>query len=407
MLENPQRLTKVGPLSPSTGFPLWYKDGTGTRLELSLSTADPFTPAVGDPETFVSTRPGAPASMPEEAFYFLAEARIVTGGGVRTGRARVVLGLEAAWGGTGSVADGQQVVFARLRVRVDRGVPFGLYRFTHPYGQTDFLPADEDGRVFVTEDIGVAPLQFDGALQGHVAPFLRWTSGAAKDPGEADPPLGYLGDGDTAHTITGSPLGFDFVRIEGPNIADAGGPRDPADPGNVNKVFTRLFTVQGRLATIAGVEVTRAAYRRDAAGAVTLDVFAGSEAGQALTAAVAGVPDTPLSSAGGSYYAAVDGGTTVPTSVTVTNTTDVPPSAVAVPVTDAVDVSQADFDAGTATLTVAATSSDALGAPTLTVSGPDLPDTPVGTIPVAAPPAAVTVRSSLGGSTSRDVRGTS
>ncbi|MCA1482010.1 hypothetical protein, partial [Bradyrhizobium sp. NBAIM08] len=116
--------------------------------------------------------------MPEEAFYFLAEARMVTGGGVRTGRARVVLALEAAWGGTGSVADGQQVVFARLRVRVDRGVPFGLYRFTHPYGQTDFLPADDDGRVFVTEDIGVAPLQFDGALQGHVAPFLRWTSGA-------------------------------------------------------------------------------------------------------------------------------------------------------------------------------------------------------------------------------------
>lgn len=407
MLENSQRLAKVGPLSPSTGYPLWYKDADGTRLELSLSTADPFTPAVGDPGPFVSTRPGAPATMPEEAFYFLAEARMVIGGGVRAGRARVVLALEAAWGGTGSVADGQQVVFARLRVRVDRGVPFGLYRFTHPYGQTDFLPADDDGRVFVTEDIGVAPLQFDGALQGHVAPFLRWTSGAAKAPGEADPPVGHLGDGNTAHTITGSPLGFDYVRVEGPNIADAGGPRDPDDPGNVNKVFTRSFTVQGRLATVAGVEVARAIYRRSAGGAVKLDVFAGSEPGQAMTATVPGLPDASLSAAGGSYYAAVDAGTTVPVSVAVTNTTDVPLSVVTAPVTDAVDVSQADFDAGTATLAVAATSSDALGAAMLTVSGPDLPDTAVGALSVAAPPATVTVRSSLGGSTSRAVRGTS
>lgn len=406
MIENPQRLVKVGPSNPGIGFPLWYKDSTGTRLELSLATADPFTPAVGDPEPFVSTRDGAPATLPEEAFYFLAEARIVTGGGVRPGRARVVLALEAAWGGAGSVADGQQVVFARLRVRVDGGVPGGLYTFTHPYGQTEPMPADERGRVFVTEDIGVAPLQFDGALSGHVAPFIRWTSGAAKAPGEVDPPPGYLGDGDTSHTITGSPLGFDFVRIEGPNIADAGGPRDPADLSNPNKVFTRLFTVQGRLATIAGVEVTRATYRRTAAGAVTLDVFAGSEPGQALTANLAGLPNTPLSAAGGNYYAAVAAGTTVPPSVAVVNVTDAPPSAVTVPVTDAVDINQADFEPGPATLTVAAISSDAVATPTLTVAGPNLPDFPIGTVTVAAPPAVVTVRSSLGGSAGREVRST-
>lgn len=407
MIENPQRLIRVGPRSPSIGFPLWYKDATGTRLELSLSTADPFTPAVGDPEPFVSTRPGAPATLPEEAFYFLAEARMVTGGGVRPGRARVVLALEAAWGGTGSVVEGQQVVFARLRVRVDGGVPGGVYTFTHPYGQTDPFPADDRGRVFVTEDIGVAPLQFDGALEGHVAPFLRWTSGGAKAPGEVDPPAGYLGDGDTAHSIVGSPLGFDFVRIEGPNIADAGGPRDPADPGNPNRVFTRLFTVQGRLATVAGVEVVRAAYRRTAAGAVKLDVFAGSEPGQTVTAGAAGLPDTPLSAEGGNYYAAVDAGATVPGSVVVTNTTDAPASSVTVPVTDAVDISQADFDADTATLTVAAVSSDAVAGPVLAVAGTDLPDSPVGVVPVAAPPAVVTVSSSLGGSASREVRGTS
>ena len=87
------------------------------------------------------------------------------------------------------------------------GVPGGSYVVTYPFGETGPLIADDRGRVFVTEDIGVAPLQFDGALAGHVAPFLQWTSGAAKDPGEADPPAGYLGDGSIAHTITGSPLG--------------------------------------------------------------------------------------------------------------------------------------------------------------------------------------------------------
>lgn len=406
MLENPMRLAAVGPLNPSTGFPLWYKDAAGIRLEQSLSTADLNTPAVGDPQPFVSTRPGAPATLPEESFYWLAEARMATRGGARRGRSRVVLALEATFAGTGAVADGQQIVFARIRIRIDDGVPGGSYVVTYPFGQTGPLIADDRGRVFVTEDIGVAPLQFDGALAGHVAPFLTWTSGAAMDPGEVEAPTGYLGDGATAHTITGSPFGTNFIRIEGPNIAEGNGPRDPGDPTNPHKAFTRLFTVQGRLATVMGVRLDRASYARDASGAVDLDVFASSESGQGMSVSMAGVPDLAMSANGGSYYARIDTGTTVPVSVTVTNTSDVPASVVTHEVIDAVDISQADYDPGTQTLSVFAVSSDVFAAPVLTVSGADLADSAPGAIAgISAPPATVIVTSALGGSTSRAVSG--
>lgn len=225
MLENTERLVAVGPINPETGFPLWHKDAAGTRVEQSLSTAHPNTPADGDAQPSSSSRPGAPATLPDESFYWLAEARMVTGGGARRGRARVVLGLEATFAGTGAVADGQQIVVARIRFRIDDGVPSGSYVVTHPFGETAPMIADDRGRVFETEDIGVAPLQFEGALGGHVAPFLRWTSGAATAPGEADPPAGCLGDGATAHTITGSPFGTNFVRIQGLNISEGNGPR--------------------------------------------------------------------------------------------------------------------------------------------------------------------------------------
>jgi len=406
MVENPERLAAVGPINPATGFPLWYRDANGIRLEQALSTADPNTPAVGDPQTFTSSRPGAPGTLPDESFYWLAEARMVTGGGARRGRSRVVLGLEATFGGTGAVADGQQIVFARIRFRIDDGQPGGTYVITHPFGETGPMTADDRGRVFETEDIGVAPLQFEGALAGHVAPFLRWTSGADRAAGEADPPAGYLGDGDTAHTITGSPFGTNFVRIVGPNISEGNGPRDPGDPSNPNKAFTRLFTVQGRLATVIGVTLERATYARDAAGAVKVDVFATSEPGQTLTASGPGLPTTPLVGNGTSYYARIDAGTTVPATVTVTNAGDAPPSTATADVTDAIEVSQADYNPGTQTLTVTAASSDAIGAPALTVSGADLIDSPPGsTAAVSAPPATVTVTSTLGGSTSRAVSG--
>ncbi|MGR7027206.1 hypothetical protein [Geodermatophilus sp. URMC 62] len=414
MIPNPDRLVKVGPLSPVNGYPLWYKDSRGTRLELVTEPDDPFAPAVGEPESPQGTpRPGFPSSFPEEAFYMLAEAHMVTGGQARPGRARVVLALEAAFGGTGVVMDGQQVVFGRIRFRIDGAIPGALYTFTHPYGQSDPLPADDRGRVFVTEDIGVTPLAFDGALQSSVAPFLRWTTGADMAPGEAEAPPGYVGDGVTEHTVTGSPVQgpdgqpLNYVRIEGPNIADAGGPRDPADPTNPDKVFTPLFVLQGRLARTTGVEITRAVYARDAAGAVSVDVFADSEPGQAITVGVPGQASVPMDASQENYYARLASGDGVPQEVTVTNTSDAPPWVRTTGLSDAVLITQAEYDSQADTLTVIARSSDQADPPTLTVRGQGLAPASPGTQPgITAPPTAVTVDSSHGGSGTETVTAT-
>ncbi|MEU8614024.1 hypothetical protein AB0C29_39160, partial [Actinoplanes sp. NPDC048791] len=295
MQHNPSRLSARGPIDPRHGFPRWYKDTAGVRLELAFDPLDPRTPAMGDlPD------PAAPVSFPrnfpDEAFYFLAEAELPIGGSARPGRARVVLALEAAFAGTGAVADRQQQVFARVRVRLDGGIPGAAYTFTHPYGQTDPLVADENGRVFVTDDVGAAPLLFDTAVtDGEVAPFLRWS---------ADAPGGYLGDGGVEHTVTGSPLGFDFFRVEGPGVGDvAGATPDPADPGNLDKVFTDLFTLQGRISTVAGFGPLTAGKQEFAAvdGPTTITVTSshgGSDTRHVLVTGPAADPD-PLTAAAG------------------------------------------------------------------------------------------------------------
>jgi len=407
MLTNPERLAAVGPRSGQHGFPLWYKDASGTRLGLAVDPADPFCPAVGE-LPFPGQPMSFPDNFPDESFYTLVEAAMTTGGAGEPGRARLVLALEAAFGGTGEVADGQQTVFGRVRVRIDGAVPGASYTFTHPYGITEPLEADEDGRVFVTEDIGIVPLAFDGALDSNVAPFLRWTSGAALGPGEFDPPAGHLGDGVTEHTITGSPFtpALNFFRIDGPNIADAGGPRDPDDPTNINRIQTDRFTVQGHLATVAGVDVPRAVYLRTAGGDVTLDVFATSEEGQDIEVGSPGIGSTRMQGTQGRYFARADAGTTVPATVDVTNTTDVPPTVTPSAVTDAVTVSRVDYDAQARTLTVEAASSDEATPPTLEAIdfGP-LSAAQTVFSGIDAPPIEIGVVSSAGGTASGTVRG--
>ena len=89
-------LRAVGPPDPVHGFPLWYEDSDGTRLELGLDPTDPNLPALELPT------PGAPVAFPDnfpdEAFYFTAEAEMLVGGPAgTTARARLILALEAAF----------------------------------------------------------------------------------------------------------------------------------------------------------------------------------------------------------------------------------------------------------------------------------------------------------------------
>lgn len=392
-LDNMRRLAHRGPVDPGHGFPLWYEDDTGRRLALGLEP-DPLTPAVG---AYDAAAPLAiPGNFPDEAFYFLAESRMdVTAADGGTARARLVLGLEAAFGGAGDPQPGRQVVFGRIRVRIDDVVPFASYVVTHPYGVTPPLIADDRGRVFWTLDLGFA--DGDAGLvvrTGQVAPFLVG----------AGAPAGYLGDGVGQTTVTGSPFGTDVFRIDGPGVGAVTGPRDPADPANPGRVQTPLFTVQGKLATRLGAQIDAATYTRAADGTTTLDVHATSAPGQTLQTAGAGIPLVTLAGRDRSYTGRVTlpaAPAPVPTSLAVDNAGDRPAYRATASVTDRVDIAAATFDLAAKTLTVSAASSDASA--TLSLDGDDVTADPTVLTAIAAVPAEVECVSSAGGRARRRV----
>src|SRR4029079_9028039 len=86
-------LATVGPVSATDGFPVWYKDKAGLRLENCITTTDPFCPAFGalpDPSAPISF----PENYPDEGFYTLTNANLNTG---NAGKALLVLALEQAF----------------------------------------------------------------------------------------------------------------------------------------------------------------------------------------------------------------------------------------------------------------------------------------------------------------------
>jgi hypothetical protein len=194
--------------------------------------------------------PADPASVAlrvgEESFFWTAEADVV-GQGV-TGL--LVLAMEGAFGGAGTPADGQQIVFGRLRIRIDTPVA-GTYTVTHPYGTETFtnVPAERRAINF-TRDIGIIdPVNpdtaFVGALTSDIGPrFLTWPdftnplvpgNAVLQKPDPSNPPSGiiqYVGNPLTPHVVTGSPNLTNFFRIVGPGGID---------------VQTNLFSVSGKV----------------------------------------------------------------------------------------------------------------------------------------------------------------
>lgn len=215
----------VGPIDPRTGFPLWHQDEQGRRLQLCLDSATLcLSNVAGAPS--VTT---ASINFPGEAFYWTAEAIIARGGGRD---ARLTLAKEAAFTGE-DAAVGEQIVFDRIRVRIDDLSPGATYTVTHPFG-TMTLVADSDGDIDTTTDIGCggSPCDFRMSMNGGNNVFLRW------DPAVAPAaPTGYLGDPTVAHAVTGSPTGNNLFKVVGPNVGGIG----------INSVQTTLFTVSGKI----------------------------------------------------------------------------------------------------------------------------------------------------------------
>ena len=187
---NPNQLTEVLPggnpdnvaVSLAHGFPLWYRDQNGVKLELCLD--QPTTTATGTVTPCLTAEPfaGFPISFPtnfgSEAFWWNATAvgvftSLLNGVPATGGDILVVAALEASFGNAlGNPEENQQVAFGRIRVRVNVPVA-GTYRLTHPYGTRDYVvTAVAAGReINQTQDLGIVnPLDFTVALSDGPAP---------------------------------------------------------------------------------------------------------------------------------------------------------------------------------------------------------------------------------------------
>ncbi len=420
-VNNTLGLKTVGPIDEANGFPLWYKDTSGQRLELCLDPNDALC-IMGDVPT-----PGAPVdfptNFPDEAFWSVGDSALATNGA--GGKALLVTAVEAAFASAdGLPAQGQQSSFGRIRIRAAGVVDGATYKVTHPYG-VDTLVA-ETGAVKglnATEDIGdlVGGGTFEQTLASRPAPFLKWNSDLGTLPQLPGGGPAYLGDPAVAHTVTGSPYNTNVFRLEGPLGSFPGSPdqcTDAAmgDSGSATDlsdcVETSLFTVQGKVATRAGVQVMRAVYANEAAGH-TLDLFAKSEPGQRLVITGTGISQTEMRGDGnGKYFGRVFADGAAPADLTVTNISDTPRSVDHVAAAlfgDKVHINSAIYDNDTKKLVVVAQSGD--DAATLKLAGyaSVVPTGGTGQAEtftvdnIAVPPSDVVVTSSKGGSDDDDV----
>ena len=428
------KLERVGPINtapPVGNYPAWYQDTTGLALEF----CDPKNQAEVDggwclllpgdvavPEAF-------PLNFFDEHFYYAAQASIdPLPANLRS--ALLVLAVEAAF--AGPVEQGGQITFSRIRMRLDPVPMDGTYRFIHPYGEESIDAAAGD-RIFFTDDVGFACAQgtFDCALNSRLGPFLLPSDspGGSELPAIQGPVPGkfYIADPARIGPVTGSPLGANLFRIEGPIGSSLGGP-------GVDFVETTNFSLMGRIftASIPGhVEVDRASYTQD--GTVRkVDVMA---AGFPTTQSRMPGNSTPAKAMPDlSVYTAPCVGTAAPYSPPAGTATkmlasgsnfwkqftyagDVPPDGVCVVdaaprdangnsvpvyyparVTDEVTIAGASYDPGAKTLTVDASSSDTVAPPVLTLGGfGDLAADQITVTQLTAPPAKIRVLSSKGG----------
>ena len=389
-------------------FAAWYQDTHGRALDLCLSKAlSTRVPGsfmcnlLPTPGVFDETRPIVfPGNFPDEAFWFTGDAAITD---PATGVDLIyVSALEAAFSG-GAPAAGDQISFARIRIRVT--VPAaGTYTVTHPYGVEVFdVDAPGTRAINLTRDIGIgAPGDFTGALKGDIGPFLRSLNGPYV---ETDPATGlpatFIGDPNILEEVTGSPFGTNFVRLEGPNGLRA---------------ETRLFAISGKLSQVqlpTPLIVERATYSRGGAnGVAQQDYFTQAPPAPATVTwtDTAGISGVMQGNANGAWYGQSASSPTGSGSVSfiADNAAAVPGSTAttqSAPLVDLVTISRAEYSLGTGQLTVDASSSDESGQPVLTLEG-------LGTLVAGhlqlplngIPPATVHVLSANGGSDTEEVR---
>ena len=231
-----------GVVDPQNGFPIWYEDAAGGRVEQCLNAADAnCPPLLAAPGVFDPAQPVVfPTNFPPEVFYTFADASIPTAGcaasNIAAGNMTMRIAVEGAFlGGNPSPTD--RMTFGRIRVKGTGLCPNTTYTFQEPFG-TLSLPTNDLGAIIATvgtTNVGCVPTPglpcdfslatgspvFGTAANGG---FLKWDTGA---------PAGYLGDPAVPHTITGGTNGNVFT-IE--------------DPTGENAASTNQFLVGGKVA---------------------------------------------------------------------------------------------------------------------------------------------------------------
>ena len=225
----PAYASLIGPVSPtlSQGFPVSYSDGNI---------------ALGQCLTGAQCLPGAPV----ERFYFAATAATVDQ------PALYEAALEATYLNAPATTAGEEILFARIRVRLGNVVPFATYRIQHPYGDFEVVesgPLDNNkGRtdqLSVTLDVGCldvpcgatgfakAAADFIGNSANPTTRFLTQNNPAAGSIGDllAPGPVG----GATHVDALGQPM--NKIIVTGPK---AGGPTS-------DTLTVTDFSVQGAL----------------------------------------------------------------------------------------------------------------------------------------------------------------
>ena len=407
-----------GPYNLANGnFAGWYQDSHGRTLDLCLTKAvssrvagAPGAPAymctlLPTPGVFDDTQPIAfPTNFPDEAFWFTADAAIVDaarGIDLSYGTA-----IEAAFAAEEPV-EGDQVSFARVRIRVD--VPTaGTYVVTHPYGVEVFdVTAGGRRAINMTRDIGIAGAgDFSGALKGDVGPFLRSVNGPYTEGSER-----FIGDPNLDERVTGSPFNTNFVRIEGPGGID---------------LRTELFSISGKLSDVAlptPLMPQRTTYSRRTENGdlhAQQDIFVMAPPPPASVTLTSQTPNLNLTEANGTgaWYAqsVLDPAAGTILTLTADNSLAIPTSSLTtanVPLTDLVTITQAQYRLSTGELTLVASTSDETTPPVLTahtgngalignLSGTGAVKT-LSTSLSPIPPAKVQVTSANGGSDTEDV----
>ncbi|MGW8466011.1 Ig-like domain-containing protein [Pseudomonas sp. CLCA07] len=413
-----------GPYTFASGkFPIWYQDNNLLSMELCQSRAASSRVAASVPPAYMCTllpTPGIfddtqpmvfPDNWPDEAFWFLAETNIPNNA-AGYGMDAYVAGIEAAFAG-GTPLDGDQISFARIRMRINIPVA-GTYTITHPYG-VETVNVTTTGRraINITRDVGVgAPGVFSGAVNGAIGPFLRSVNGPYT---EVNPDTGaietFVGDPNLTEAVTDSPFNTNFVRIEGP----------------AGTIQANLFTLSGKVLDSRAqtpVEIDRATYRRTPSvtgNSTRVEIFATSDTSSTLClresiALVPGPPPSPCLSnltgdSKGLFFAQHQFIGNVPPVVVVTATNPTGttrPTAVSRKLTDVVKIQTARYNWSNHSLLIEASSSDEVAVPDMVAQGygrlsksGTLQSLTVAEL--TQPPATVTIKSAAGGSDTEPV----